>query len=77
MPEIKDGLSNLTYVKNISTTVVLAANKDDTVVVSKSTVPVIDYLKQSIITNYTINIDGFNMEFSKEGSVIYDSFHGD
>ena len=80
-PENEDGSANLTYVENVATTIALTA-KQDTIVVTKSTVPVgtNDRLLQIIDHNklYHINIEIVsNPEFLKEGSAIYDSFHGD
>lgn len=80
-PENEDGSANLTYVEHVATTIALTA-KQDTIVVTKSTVPVgtNDRLLQIIDHNklYHINIEIVsNPEFLKEGSAIYDSFHGD
>lgn len=80
-PENEDGSANLTYVENVATTIALTAKKD-TIVVTKSTVPVgtNDRLRQIIDHNklYHINIEIVsNPEFLKEGSAIYDAFHGD
>lgn len=80
-PENEDGSANLTYVENVATTIALTAKKD-TIVVTKSTVPVgtNDRLRQIINHNklYHINIEIVsNPEFLKEGSAIYDSFNGD
>ena len=71
----------LTGVKDVATTIALTA-KQDTIVVTKSTVPVgtNDRLLQIINHNklYHINIEIVsNPEFLKEGSAIYDAFHGD
>ena len=80
-PENEDGSANLKYVENVATTIALTAKKD-TIVVTKSTVPVgtNDRLQQIINRNklYHIKIEVVsNPEFLKEGSAIYDAFHGD
>lgn len=80
-PENEDGSANLIYVEEVATTIALTA-KQDTIVVTKSTVPVgtNDRLQQIIDHNklYHINIEVVsNPEFLKEGSAIHDSFHGD
>ena len=73
-PENEDGSANLTYVEKVATTIALTAKKD-TIVVTKSTVPVgtNDRLRQIIDHNklYHINIEMVsNPEFLKEESVI-------
>lgn len=78
-PENEDGSAHLSYVENITTTIALTAKKD-TIVVTKSTVPVgtNDRLRQIIDHNklYHINIGIVsNLEFLKEESAIYDSFY--
>ncbi|MGN7476665.1 UDP-glucose dehydrogenase family protein [Solibacillus silvestris] len=80
-PENEDGSANLQYVEQVATTIALTA-KQDTIVVTKSTVPVgtNDRLRQIIDHNklYHINIEVVsNPEFLREGSAIFDSFHGD
>lgn len=80
-PENEDGSANLTYVEDVATTIALTA-KQDTIVVTKSTVPVgtNDRLQQIIDHTklYHINIEVVsNPEFLKEGSAIFDSFHAD
>ncbi len=80
-PENEDGSANLTYVIDVATTIALTA-KQDTIVVTKSTVPVgtNNRLQQIINHNklYHIHIEVVsNPEFLKEGSAIYDSFHAD
>ena len=74
VPETKDFLTNITGVKDVATTIALTA-KQDTIVVTKSTVPVgtNDRLLQIIDHNklYHINIEIVsNPEFLKEGSAI-------
>jgi UDPglucose 6-dehydrogenase len=80
-PENEDGSANLTFVEEVATTIALTAKKD-TIVVTKSTVPVgtNDRLRQIIDHNklYHINIEVVsNPEFLKEEYSIYDSFYGD
>ena len=80
-PENEDGSANLTYVENVATTIALTAKKD-TIVVTKSTVPVgtNDRLRQIIDHNklYHINIEIVSdIKFLKEESAIYDSFYVD
>ena len=80
-PENEDGSANLSYVEDVATTIALTAKKD-TIVVTKSTVPVgtNDRLLQIIDHNklYHINIEVVsNPEFLREGSAIFDSFYGD
>ena len=80
-PENSDGSANLMYVEEVATTIALTAKKD-TIVVTKSTVPVgtNDRLQEIIDRNklYHINISVVsNPEFLREGSAIYDSFYGD
>ncbi|MEO4053443.1 UDP-glucose/GDP-mannose dehydrogenase family protein [Solibacillus sp. CAU 1738] len=80
-PENEDGSANLIYVEEVATTIGQTAKKD-TIVVTKSTVPVgtNNRLQKIIDLNklYHIKIEVVsNPEFLKEGSAIYDSFHGD
>lgn len=80
-PEKADGSANLTYVEDVATTIALTA-KQDTIVVTKSTVPVgtNDRLQRIIDRTklYHINIEVVsNPEFLREGSAIRDSFYGD
>ena len=80
-PENDDGSANLSYVEQVATTIALTA-KQDTIVVTKSTVPVgtndrlqriIDYTKLYHISIEVVS----NPEFLREGSAIFDSFQGD
>lgn len=80
-PENEDGSANLSYVEEVATTIGQTAKKD-TIVVTKSTVPVgtNNRLQKIIDLNklYHIKIEIVsNPEFLKEGSAIYDSFQGD
>ncbi|UOR11307.1 UDP-glucose dehydrogenase family protein [Halobacillus amylolyticus] len=80
-PEREDGSANLSFVEQVAKDIASHAIRD-TVVVTKSTVPVGTNDKiQSIIDKnlmYPVNIEVIsNPEFLKEGSAIYDSFNGD
>lgn len=80
-PEKEDGSANLTYVEEVATTIAKTVKKD-TIVVTKSTVPVgtNDLLQRMIDLNKPqgIKIEMVsNPEFLREGSAINDSFHGD
>ena len=80
-PEKEDGSANLTYVKDAAAAVAQHI-KSDVIVVTKSTVPVgtNDHIK-GIINNQKppfANVEVVsNPEFLREGSAIYDTFHGD
>ncbi|MGD7043166.1 UDP-glucose dehydrogenase family protein [Jeotgalibacillus proteolyticus] len=80
-PENANGSANLKYVEQVA--IDIASNVyRDTVVVTKSTVPVgTNHNIQRIIEKNLINkvkVDVIsNPEFLKEGSAIYDSFNGD
>lgn len=80
-PEKEDGSANLSFVMQAASDI--AKNiKHDTIVVTKSTVPVgtNDRIKQVIYENLTNNVKVdiiSNPEFLREGSAIHDSFHGD
>jgi UDPglucose 6-dehydrogenase len=80
-PEKEDGSANLAFVEQVAKDI--ATNiKKDTIVVTKSTVPVGTNHKiiQVINTNQVndVKVDVIsNPEFLKEGSAIHDSFHGD
>lgn len=80
-PENDDGSANLQYVEQVATTIALTA-KQDTIVVTKSTVPVgtNDRLQRIIDCTklYHISIEVVsNPEFLREGSAILDTFQGD
>ncbi|MEH7073453.1 UDP-glucose dehydrogenase family protein [Neobacillus drentensis] len=80
-PENEDGSANLSFVMQAALDIAKYINQD-TIVVTKSTVPVgtNDRIKQ-IINNNLINDVKVeivsNPEFLREGSAIHDSFHGD
>ncbi|MFC7319294.1 UDP-glucose dehydrogenase family protein [Halobacillus campisalis] len=80
-PEREDGSANLAFVEQVAKDI--AANvTQDTIVVTKSTVPVgtNDRIQSIINENLAKNVKvevASNPEFLKEGSAIYDSFNGD
>jgi UDPglucose 6-dehydrogenase len=80
-PENEDGSANLNFVKQAAIEIAKHVNQD-TIVVTKSTVPVgtNDSIKK-VIHKYLVNDVKVeivsNPEFLREGSAIYDSFHGD
>ncbi|WP_456277564.1 UDP-glucose dehydrogenase family protein [Bacillus sp. AK128] len=80
-PEHTDGSANLDYIKNAANQIATYIQKD-TVVVTKSTVPVgtnawiktlIDQKKSPELHVEVVS----NPEFLREGSAIHDTFHGD
>lgn len=80
-PENEDGSADLRYVEQVARKI--AANiKKDTVVVIKSTVPVgtnekiKKLIDENLLKEVKVEVVS-NPEFLKEGSAIYDSFHGD
>lgn len=80
-PENADGSADLTYVESVVTKIA-RTTKQDTIVVTKSTVPVgtNDRLQKIINCNKNshVNINVVsNPEFLREGSAIHDSFYGD
>ncbi|MGP4105997.1 UDP-glucose dehydrogenase family protein [Virgibacillus sp. L01] len=80
-PEKEDGSADLKFVKQVAKDIATHVAKD-TVVVTKSTVPVgtNDKIKEVIQTNLVNNVRidfVSNPEFLKEGSAIEDSFNGD
>jgi UDPglucose 6-dehydrogenase len=80
-PEKEDGSANLSFVEQVAINIAEYAIKD-LVVVTKSTVPVgtNDWIKDTIYKHLkrSVKIDIVsNPEFLREGSAIYDSFHGD
>lgn len=80
-PEREDGRADLTYIEQV--TLAIANNvKRDVIVVTKSTVPVgtNHYIKRLIEENlkHGVSIEMVsNPEFLREGSSLYDTFHGD
>lgn len=80
-PENEDGSANLTYVENAAITIAESLEQN-TIIVTKSTVPVGTnewigrIIKERINPAFKIEIAS-NPEFLREGSAIYDTFHGD
>jgi len=80
-PENEDGSANLTYVEEAAFTISRYV-KQDAVVVIKSTVPVgtNDYIQELInkVKSPDVQLTVVsNPEFLREGSAVYDTFHGD
>lgn len=80
-PQLPDGSANLVYIETVAKSIAEYVDHD-VVVVTKSTVPVgtNDFVKKTILENlkHNIKIDiASNPEFLREGSAIYDTFHGD
>ncbi|QHE53739.1 UDP-glucose/GDP-mannose dehydrogenase family protein [Pontibacillus sp. HMF3514] len=80
-PELEDGSADLSFVEKVGKDIAAHVVRD-TIVVTKSTVPVgtNDWLKQVIKYQlaHPINVEVVsNPEFLREGSAIYDTFHGD
>ncbi|WP_163527375.1 UDP-glucose dehydrogenase family protein [Halobacillus ihumii] len=80
-PEKDDGSADLTYVEEVAINIATQIRRD-TVVVTKSTVPVgtnhkiKDILNRNLKNDVKVNVVS-NPEFLKEGSAIHDSFNGD
>lgn len=80
-PQTEDGSADLSYIEQVSKDI--AQNvENDVIVVTKSTVPVgtNDFIRDLIQTNLVnkVNVKFVsNPEFLREGSAIYDTFHGD
>ncbi|GAB6462958.1 MULTISPECIES: UDP-glucose/GDP-mannose dehydrogenase family protein [Bacillus] len=80
-PQLPNGSANLQYVEDVAKAIGTYVT-NDTVVVTKSTVPVgtnkaiekliLDNLKNNVVIKIASN-----PEFLREGSAIYDTFHGD
>jgi len=80
-PEREDGSANLSFVEQVAKDIATYIKKD-TIVVTKSTVPVgtNHWIKNVILNNLKNNVKVevvSNPEFLREGSAIYDSFNGD
>lgn len=80
-PQKEDGSANLQYVEAVAESIAKLIERD-TVVVTKSTVPVgtNHYIKQIIEQNLVsdVHVDVVsNPEFLREGSAVYDTFNGD
>lgn len=80
-PEHADGSANLVYIEQVAKDIAKYISQD-TIVVTKSTVPVgtndliEQIIKEELVYNVRFDIVS-NPEFLKEGSAIYDSFNGD
>lgn len=80
-PENEDGSANLNFVKQVALDIATKIERD-TIVVTKSTVPVgtnnkiQEILKKNLKRDVKASVVS-NPEFLKEGSAIYDSFNGD
>lgn len=80
-PSNEDGSANLQFIEQTALQIAESIEKD-MIIVIKSTVPVgtNDYIKNFILTHLKSNVKIHmvsNPEFLREGSAIYDSFHGD
>ncbi|PDY48201.1 UDP-glucose dehydrogenase family protein [Bacillus pseudomycoides] len=81
-PELEDGSANLTYIYQVCDDIANSITKDVTVVV-KSTVPVgtnhkVKAYIEDCLQEKELNVEVVsNPEFLREGSAIYDVFHGD
>ncbi|PGD83607.1 UDP-glucose 6-dehydrogenase [Bacillus wiedmannii] len=80
-PQMEDGSANLQYVKSVAESIGEYIDSN-VVVVTKSTVPVgtNDFVKRTIMKNLKKDVDvkiASNPEFLREGSAVYDTFHGD
>lgn len=80
-PENSDGSANLMFIEQVAKDIAHNINQD-TIVVTKSTVPVgtnakiKQIIEEELINKVKVDIVS-NPEFLKEGSAIYDSFNGD
>ncbi|MED0656427.1 UDP-glucose/GDP-mannose dehydrogenase family protein [Anoxybacillus ayderensis] len=79
-PENEDGSANLTYIYQAVKDIASSVTKD-VIVVTKSTVPVgtnheMQRMFQQLASHVRIDVVS-NPEFLREGSAIYDTFHGD
>ncbi|WP_100618191.1 UDP-glucose dehydrogenase family protein [Bacillus cereus] len=80
-PQQENGSVNLQYVEQVAVQIAESI-EEDLIIVMKSTVPVgtNDYIKDLILKHLKLNVTVHmvsNPEFLREGSAIYDSFHGD
>ncbi|GGF22641.1 UDP-glucose 6-dehydrogenase YwqF [Halobacillus andaensis] len=80
-PEKEDGSANLAFVEQVAKDIATNVSRD-TIVVTKSTVPVgtndriQSIIDHHLVANVKVEVVS-NPEFLKEGSAIYDSFNGD
>jgi UDPglucose 6-dehydrogenase len=81
-PQKEDGSADLTYIEQVAKAIGEHIERDGVVVVTKSTVPVgtnekvKNWIKSSLNKEVQFDIVS-NPEFLREGSAIYDMFHGD
>jgi UDPglucose 6-dehydrogenase len=80
-PQKPDGSANLVFIEQVAKDIAKHIKKD-AIIVIKSTVPVgtNDYIKEIIESHLTKKVKisiVSNPEFLREGSAIYDTFHGD
>lgn len=80
-PENSDGSANLMFIEQVAKDIAHNINQD-TIVVTKSTVPVgtnskiKQIIEEELVNNVKVDLVS-NPEFLKEGSAIHDSFNGD
>ncbi|GAB3063538.1 UDP-glucose dehydrogenase family protein [Salinicoccus sesuvii] len=80
-PQAMDGSADLTYVEKVCKSIARYL-ENDAIVVTKSTVPVgtNEWIKQTIEGNLQKDIEikiVSNPEFLRQGSAVYDTYHGD
>lgn len=81
-PQKEDGSADLRFVKQVAIEIAKNIEKDGVIVVIKSTVPVgtnykvRDWIKAHLKKKLSFDVVS-NPEFLREGSAIYDTFHGD
>ncbi|ARA98320.1 UDP-glucose dehydrogenase family protein [Geobacillus thermodenitrificans] len=81
-PQKEDGSADLTYIKQTAKTVGEYIEEDGVIIVTKSTVPVgtnekvKQWIKGSMKKEIQFDIVS-NPEFLREGTALYDTFHGD
>ncbi|MCR6112266.1 UDP-glucose/GDP-mannose dehydrogenase family protein [Bacillus sp. A301a_S52] len=80
-PEKEDGTADLRFIDQVAADIA-AHVTDDVIIVTKSTVPVgtndyiLNKIREQLRHNVAVNIVS-NPEFLREGSAVYDAFHGD
>ncbi|SET25616.1 UDPglucose 6-dehydrogenase [Salinibacillus kushneri] len=80
-PQAEDGSADLTYINDVCHSIARNLQRD-AIIVTKSTVPVgtNEHIKNKIMENidYNVSIEIVsNPEFLRQGSAVYDTFHGD
>jgi UDPglucose 6-dehydrogenase len=81
-PQKEDGSADLRFVEQVAKDIAENIEKDGFIVVTKSTVPVgtnhkvRDWIKRHLRKELAFDVVS-NPEFLREGSAIYDTFHGD